>query len=220
MKNPFDESVQRYWDQRHHLFSKFDEGVRIDRQALFSVKPEQEALNIADRIHATVVVDAFAGVGGSSIAFARRGKRVIAIEMDTERIEMARHNARLYGVEGRIEFIQGDARQVLPRVAQGAVYFDPPWGGPDYYKRDAFGADDFDPSLTEMIGLVRGLPGVTEIVCSVPARFRFSDLGADYADARLYASPRPDSTSTHTQVLFLTVFIETPRPSEPRDAEG
>lgn len=210
MKNPFDEGVQRYWDQRHRLFERFDEGVRIDREALFSVKPEREALAIADRTRAPVVVDAFAGVGGSSIGFARRGKRVIAIERDPERLEMARHNARLYGVEDAIEFINDDTRVALPRVAQGAVYFDPPWGGPDYYAKEAFGADDFAPSLTEMIDITRAVPGVTEIVCSVPARFRFADLGAAIPDARLYASPRPDDDAARTSVLFLTIFLDIP----------
>jgi trimethylguanosine synthase len=32
---------------------------------------------------------------------------VIAIDIDPKKIEMAKQNARVYGVEDRIEFIQG-----------------------------------------------------------------------------------------------------------------
>lgn len=67
--------------------------------------------------------------------------------MDTSpvRLALARHNAAIYGVEDRIEFIQADylsfARSYLsmasssPQAPQrkiDVVFLSPPWGGPEY----------------------------------------------------------------------------------------
>ena len=53
------------------------------------------------------------GVGRNAINFAFSCERVIAIDIDPAKIELALHNARDYGVEDRIEFIVGDFFQVM-----------------------------------------------------------------------------------------------------------
>lgn len=61
-------------------------------------------------------MDGFCGVGGNAIQFAFTCERVIAIDIDPVKIELARHNARVYGVEDRIQFIVGDFFQVAFRT--------------------------------------------------------------------------------------------------------
>ena len=68
-----------------------------------------------------VALDAFCGCGGSTIQLALTCQRVVAVDVSPERIEMARHNARIYGVEDRIEFICGDAVAVMQRLKVCAV---------------------------------------------------------------------------------------------------
>ena len=63
---------------------------------------------------------------------------VIAIDIDPQKIEIARHNASVYGVEDRIEFIQGDFLKVTPTLKADVVFLSPPWGGPDYLTADVF----------------------------------------------------------------------------------
>ena len=60
----------------------------------------------------SVVVDAFAGVGGNAIQFALTCDRVIAVELCPQRLETARHNAQVYGVAHKIDFICGDFLEV------------------------------------------------------------------------------------------------------------
>lgn len=57
---------------------------------------------------------------------------VIAVDIDSVKIEMARHNAQVYGVADRIEFIVGDFFELAPRLYADMVFLSPPWGGPDY----------------------------------------------------------------------------------------
>lgn len=63
--------VKKYWFQRYDLFSKYDEGIRMDEEGWFSVTPEEIAAGQAERCSgAGVVIDAFTGVGGNAIQFA------------------------------------------------------------------------------------------------------------------------------------------------------
>lgn len=59
--------LQKYWNQRFRLFSKFDEGIKLDRESWFSVTPEAIAKHIAERCQCDLIVDAFCGVGGNTI---------------------------------------------------------------------------------------------------------------------------------------------------------
>ena len=47
-------------------------------------------------------------MGGNAIQFAFTCNHVIAIDIDPHKIALARHNAAVYGVADRIEFIVGD----------------------------------------------------------------------------------------------------------------
>ena len=50
-----------------------------------------------------------------------RNFHVIAIDIDPKKIEYARNNARVYGVEDRIDFIVGDFFQLAPTFKVGQV---------------------------------------------------------------------------------------------------
>merc|ERR1740129_2322434 len=74
--------IKKYWAQRYRLFSKFDEGIKLDEEGWYSVTPEKIAEHIAERCRCDVIVDGFCGVGGNSIQFAFTCERVIAIDID------------------------------------------------------------------------------------------------------------------------------------------
>ncbi|XP_005396132.1 PREDICTED: trimethylguanosine synthase [Chinchilla lanigera] len=131
----------KYWAQRYRLFSRFDDGIKLDREGWFSVTPEKIAEHIAGRVSQCewdVVVDAFCGVGGNTIQFALTGKRVIAIDIDPVKIDLARNNAEVYGIADKIEFICGDFLLLAPTLKADVVFLSPPWGGPDYATAETF----------------------------------------------------------------------------------
>lgn len=70
---------------------------------------------------------------------------VIAIDIDPKKVEMAKHNARIYGVEERIDFIVGDFFEVVPKLAADVVFLSPPWGGPSYNRLKSFPLSDICP---------------------------------------------------------------------------
>lgn len=89
------QSVNKYWKQRYSLFSKFDEGIKLDEESWFSVTPERIAQHIAERMQCDVIIDGFCGAGGNAIQFAKTCQHVIAIDIDSEKLECARNNAKV-----------------------------------------------------------------------------------------------------------------------------
>ncbi|XP_077580716.1 trimethylguanosine synthase [Stigmatopora nigra] len=135
--------LAKYWAQRYRLFSRFDDGIKLDREGWFSVTPEKIAEHIALRVESSfsntqLIIDAFCGVGGNAIQFALTGKRVLAIDIDPVRLDLARHNASVYGVAHQIDFLQGDFLQLAPHLCGDVVFLSPPWGGPDYLTAEVF----------------------------------------------------------------------------------
>ena len=123
IKNPHpkEEVPDKFWAQRRRLFSRYDDGIQLDKESWYSVTPEAIAGHIAKRMaddcdekEGATILDAFCGCGGNAVAFARLPRDkvalVVCIDVDKSKLEMAAHNAALYGIEAdRIVFIQADA---------------------------------------------------------------------------------------------------------------
>lgn len=123
-------------------------GTRLDAEGRRSLTPEAIALELGQRARGARVVDACAGAGGNAIGFARAGCEVIAVELDAARLVLARHNARVYGVQHRIRFVHADARDVLSSLSAELLFVDPPWGAS--YDKTRVVATDL-PLLGELI---------------------------------------------------------------------
>ena len=148
----------KYWNQRYRLFSKYDEGIKLDLQSWYSVTPESIACHIAQRCVCPIVIDGFCGSGGNAIQFAITCSHVIgiffqffcefikienwiknlAIDIDEKKILDARNNAEIYGVAHKIDFIVGDFFEIVPHLKADVVFLSPPWGGMDYINEKFF----------------------------------------------------------------------------------
>lgn len=67
--------VEADFSQRNRYFSLYSEGCLLDEEGWYSVTPELIADQIADRCRCGTVLDAFCGVGGNAIAFAKTCER-------------------------------------------------------------------------------------------------------------------------------------------------
>jgi SAM-dependent methyltransferase len=103
-------------------------GTRLDDEGRISLTPEAIARAIAAPTAGRTVIDAGCGAGGNTIAFARAGARVTAIERDAGRLALARANAAVYGVADRVRFVHGDVVEQLPSLRADLLFLDPPWG--------------------------------------------------------------------------------------------
>jgi trimethylguanosine synthase len=170
---PFGPEYNKYWQRRYDLFSRFDEGIRIDVEGLFSAKPEQISLELGKTLKGNVILDAFGGVGASVIGFARSGRKVICVEINVERCEMIRNNLTVYGVSDLVTVINDDVMRIKDELGYDAVYLDPPWGGPDYIHQEHFYLHNFRPDGNR---LLEAFGSAGELVLSVPVNFDLNEL--------------------------------------------
>lgn len=185
------------WQRRNIFFSRFEEGVLADPQGLLAVTPEEEALKIADRLPGDIVLDAFCGLGGNSIAFARAGKYVVAADKDVERLRRAAHNATVYGVAHRIRFVNDDSLELLRTCVFDAVYLDPPHR--DRNDTDAFVLRDFRPDGNSLLRSCFERTG--SVAFSAPSTFDMNCLRSFKKDYEVKWS------NPSLPWSFLTVFF-------------
>lgn len=156
----------KYYNQRYNLFSRFDDGIQMDDESWYSVTPENIAKHIAERVISSLgsghhlIVDGFCGVGGNLIQFANYSPlvRVIGCDIDANRIKMAKHNAKLYGVQDQCDFILGnflDIMKCLKGQRVDAVFLSPPWGGCEYLEKDKYSLTNMRPNGFTLIHSIR-----------------------------------------------------------------
>lgn len=86
---------------------------------------ERIARHIAKRFKPTwKVADLTCGLGGNAIFLAEQVKKVVAVDLEEEKINCARENAAAYGVAKKIDFIIGDAFENIPEDVN-AFFLDP-----------------------------------------------------------------------------------------------
>jgi 16S rRNA G966 N2-methylase RsmD len=145
-----DASLSSPVDRSILLFSKFHEGIQIDKLGWNEVTPEIFASHISSHIGCIIgphgkMLEICSGLGGNTIQFALNPniESIVAIEIDTDRIKMAKENARIYSVDlNKIRFIHDDfldmekrSKEALSTIGDfDCVFVSPPWGGKGSHK--------------------------------------------------------------------------------------
>lgn len=106
---------------------KFTKPVVSNKEGLQLSTPEIVASYIAGRLKTDVIADLGCGIGGQIIFFAKKCRKVYAVERNSEKIEYARKNCRLYDVRN-VEFIQGDALspKIKDEISDSNIIFSDP----------------------------------------------------------------------------------------------
>jgi 23S rRNA G2445 N2-methylase RlmL len=99
---------------------------------------------------------------------------VIAIEINPRRLALARHNARIYGVADRIEFICGDYMQLAPTLKADVVFLAPPWGGINYNQAAMYDLDWLQPTGSELFEVTSQI--TPNIAMSLPRNVNTSQV--------------------------------------------
>jgi predicted RNA methylase len=138
------------------LFSEYDKGIKMDPVGWYSVCPESLAEHIAERFYKTLgpdalVMDGMGGVGGNVIQFAKKFHVTFCVDLSMERLILAKHNAKVYGVEQKVEFIRADYTNLAPHWRTiDAINLSPPWGGPKYSRQNFDIDTDMEPSCYQL----------------------------------------------------------------------
>ncbi|MCD4842358.1 MAG: methyltransferase domain-containing protein [Methanosarcinales archaeon] len=106
---------------------KFSKPVFTCGEGVRFATPEVVGRYRAGRLKCSVLADISCGIGGQAVCFAKECNSVYGVDIDGERLECARRNAGVYGVDN-ITFIEGDALspQVVEQVVDADVIFSDP----------------------------------------------------------------------------------------------
>jgi trimethylguanosine synthase len=167
---PFGSEYQHYWDR----LSPLEQRMKIDLEGLYSMAQQSIMDQITPLIPGKTAIDAFSGIGGSAIGLARAGKKVVSIDSNAERIEMAKFNAKLFKVEPLIDFRIGDSLKILPTLGADSIFLDPPWGGPGYSKQSKFLLEHFAPHGKTLLTI--SLDRAACVVIRLPKNFELTEL--------------------------------------------
>lgn len=93
----------------------------------------QKAIEIMDYKTNLKITDATAGNGGNTINFALHigSQNVNAIEIDKQEYDALCNNLKVYHLDTVLS-IHGDCLDILDKLTQDVIFFDPPWGGRQY----------------------------------------------------------------------------------------
>lgn len=120
---------------KKEIIKKFGLPYKVNPQTFIMGTHHLLANKIAKRFAGyNCVLDACTGAGFMAIAIARYAKRVIAVDINKEHLEMARENGRIVGVQDKIEFIEGDILDdgLLNKIGQiDGAQLDPDWASGD-----------------------------------------------------------------------------------------
>lgn len=162
------------------------ENLQFDQEGLWSITHPDQAENISELIKKhylsknfsissnIFIIDATAGLGGNLISFSKFFGNVLGIEIDKNRFEMLQNNIQQYNIDNItllnnncIDFLKGD-------VKSNIVFFDPPWGGPDYKFNPNIEIKIDDKTLSEIINL---LEFKTKLICiKLPLNYNMDSL--------------------------------------------
>jgi trimethylguanosine synthase len=174
----------KYWMKRLNLFSKFDEGIHMDDFAWFETTPEAVAKHIAlsiKKLSVSTVLDGCCGVGSACIQLALQMRKVVILanDLSEDRVEMSRHNAKVYNVFNRIKFQTGDfcefGHSKRLRFSSTAVFLSPPWGGPSCNDLDTFSIFETEPLIADMMRHALRSVG-RHLVVFLPKHTRLEDI--------------------------------------------
>lgn len=175
-------------------FARAD-AMYFTREALEQASGEVIAAYRARRYRSyATVADLACGVGGDALALAR-ATQVIALDRDPLRLAMAGANARAYGLEDRIAFVEADLTLTDPPAAD-AIFFDP---ARRVDGRRVFATDAYRPPLalverwrasTPAIG-AKVAPGVSDedLAALGDLEAEFISVGGELKEAALWFGP-------------------------------
>lgn len=158
--------------------------IHYDHVSLYSVTDQPTAQKIAlfckslpGMSSSSVITDGTACIGGNTIAFARTFAHVHAIEWDTSRCTMLRHNVQLLLDRTSAQHVNvhnEDYTATYDRYTQDLVFLDPPWGGKAYKHQST--VDLYLGDLSLSVLCQRLLDQCAHVVIKVPTNFNVKGL--------------------------------------------
>jgi predicted RNA methylase len=107
--------------------------------------------------------------------FSKYCKKVYAIDIDQNKINITKNNAKVYDCPENIEYIKGDFLKSHKGVKADYVFLSPPWGGVKYKDTDVYSIKDLmTPNIYDIVRT--SLKMAKGIIFYLPRTLNIDDL--------------------------------------------
>jgi len=184
---------------------RFSKKAYTNEQSSFISNPEYVAEHVVNTILSfgdfKSAVELCSCVGSTCIQLAKHLDKVVGIDIDHDRVDMSRKNAKLYEVDN-VEFIQGDVLDIelLKSIDADIALLDPGWATRLMDRSSHVSdIDSTQPSLRKMFNLTS--QHITKnIVTRIPATFTCDTL-KDLGNCKL------ESIIINDEVVFKVAYF-------------
>ena len=137
------------------------------------------------------ITDATANNGGNTINFAQNFSKVNSVEIDKKEFDILSENVKNFKLKN-VSLINDDYLKVMNTLEQDVIFFDPPWGGPNYKRiknLNLFLGKGKEGNIVNIINKLKKKAKM--VVLKVPFNFnyyqlfKFNELSNDYFIKRL-----------------------------------
>ncbi len=132
---------------------QFEKPLHGDKESLRFATPEPIARYRAQRLKCRTLADISCGIGGQTVFFAQQCEFVYAVEIDPKKIEYAKQNCEMYGLDN-VKFICGDALdpEVVAQIPKVDIVFSDPFRPPEEEERKVSSIEPGIPNVLEAYG--------------------------------------------------------------------
>jgi len=142
---------------RKKVVKKFGDNYIVDGYSYVMGIDIRFADHLALRFKNKIVLETCSGAGFTTISLAKYAKHVYSIEIDRSRLEKAKQNSKIAGLDNKITFINGDitAKKTLNLIPKiDAAFIDPDWTVKGYCHTYKFINSNTNPQSDKLINLI------------------------------------------------------------------
>lgn len=116
--------------------------LKISNIGIYSITKPNMANFICKEIYKLMntnnitVTDALGNVGGMTINLAKHFTKINTCEIIPLHYEIIKNNLKVYNLQNKVNVINDDYMNIMFKLDQDIIFFDPPWGGEQYKNAD------------------------------------------------------------------------------------
>lgn len=153
--------------------------LKYDIEGLWSITLPEDANIISNIIlndtgYDKIIIDAMACIGGNTISFSNYFKNIISIEINKNRFEILKNNLNCYKINN-VLLINDNCINKL-NIDYDIIFFDPPWGGPEYKLKKKINIKIDDYSLLDIINIIKNKNNKILIYFKLPYNYDLDEF--------------------------------------------
>nr|QFG74399.1 MAG: RNA cap guanine-N2 methyltransferase [Megaviridae environmental sample] len=148
------------------------------------------------------ITDATSNMGGATIAFTNHFDKVNAVEIVKLHCDILKNNLDNYGTLNKVKIYCENYLDAADKIEQDAIFFDPPWGGPDYKEQKLLNMYLDNISIDEILKSL--LDRVKIIAIRVPFNYDFKKILRLTKESYVHTFYKPNGNFNYFLIILQT----------------